>query len=71
MLLADFLLPSQMAPKILLLKVSADASLWEHERAAQEFIAAANTVFFKAQSLAMLTPLHKTVFGLLEELLDN
>ncbi|KAG6899120.1 hypothetical protein C0995_006987 [Termitomyces sp. Mi166 len=62
-----------MAPKISLLKISADASLLEHERehAAQEFIVAADAVFFKAQGLAMLAPLHKTVFGLLEELLDD
>ncbi|KAG6860313.1 hypothetical protein C0995_012811, partial [Termitomyces sp. Mi166 len=39
-----------MASKILLLKVSADASLLECERAAQEFIVAANAVFFKAQA---------------------
>ncbi|KAG6869598.1 hypothetical protein C0995_001881 [Termitomyces sp. Mi166 len=60
-----------MAPKISLLKVSADASFLEHERATQEFITAADTVFFKAQGLAMLAPLHKTVFGLLEGLLDD
>ncbi|KAG6871228.1 hypothetical protein C0995_007047 [Termitomyces sp. Mi166 len=41
-----------MAPKILLLKVSADASLLEHECAAQEFIVATDAVFFKAQALA-------------------
>ncbi|KAG6870729.1 hypothetical protein C0995_011096, partial [Termitomyces sp. Mi166 len=35
------------------------------------FIAAADAVFFKAQSLAMLAPLHETAFGLLEGLLDN
>ncbi|KAG6859512.1 hypothetical protein C0995_007754 [Termitomyces sp. Mi166 len=60
-----------MAPKILLLHVSANASLLEHERAAQKFIAAADAVFFKAQGLAMLAPLHKTAFGLLEGLLDD
>ncbi|KAG6886346.1 hypothetical protein C0995_008424 [Termitomyces sp. Mi166 len=60
-----------MAPKILLLKVSANASLLEHEHATQEFIVAADAVFFKAQGLAMLAPLHKTVFGLLEGLLDD
>ncbi|KAG6899901.1 hypothetical protein C0995_004744, partial [Termitomyces sp. Mi166 len=55
-----------MVPKISLLKIFADASLLEHEHAAQEFIIAANTVFFKAQGLAMLVLLHKTAFGLLE-----
>ncbi|KAG6860421.1 hypothetical protein C0995_011377 [Termitomyces sp. Mi166 len=60
-----------MAPKISLLKVSADASLLECKHAAQEFIAATNTVFFKAQGLATLVPLHETVFGLLEGLLDD
>ncbi|KAG6900366.1 hypothetical protein C0995_003820 [Termitomyces sp. Mi166 len=60
-----------MAPKILLLHVTADSSLLEHEHAAQEFIAAADAVFFKAQGLATLAPLYKTVFGLLEGLLDN
>ncbi|KAG6880918.1 hypothetical protein C0995_003819, partial [Termitomyces sp. Mi166 len=60
-----------MAPKILLLHVTANSSLLEHERAAQEFISAADAVFFKAQGLAMLVPLHKTAFGLLEGLLDN
>ncbi|KAG6902047.1 hypothetical protein C0995_005103 [Termitomyces sp. Mi166 len=39
--------------------------------AAQEFIAAADAVFFKAQGLAMLAPLRETAFGLLEVLLDN
>ncbi|KAG6858219.1 hypothetical protein C0995_001685, partial [Termitomyces sp. Mi166 len=60
-----------MAPKILLLKISTDASLLEHKHAAQEFIVAVNAVFFKAQGLAMLAPLHKMAFGLLEGLLDN
>ncbi|KAG6898573.1 hypothetical protein C0995_009252, partial [Termitomyces sp. Mi166 len=60
-----------MAPKISLLKVSADASLLEHEHTAQEFVVAANAVFFKAQGLATLVPLHKTAFGLLEGLLDD
>ncbi|KAG6870228.1 hypothetical protein C0995_014461 [Termitomyces sp. Mi166 len=60
-----------MAPKILLLHVTADSSLLEREHAAQEFIAAADAVFFKAQGLATLVPLHETVFGLLEGLLDN
>ncbi|KAG6859671.1 hypothetical protein C0995_005867 [Termitomyces sp. Mi166 len=60
-----------MAPKILLLHVTADSSLLEHEYAAQEFIAATDAVFFKAQGLATLVPLHKTAFGLLEGLLDN
>ncbi|KAG6869353.1 hypothetical protein C0995_003910, partial [Termitomyces sp. Mi166 len=60
-----------MAPKILLLHVTANSSLLECKRAAQEFIAAANAVFFKAQGLAMLAPLHKMAFGLLEGLLDN
>ncbi|KAG6869444.1 hypothetical protein C0995_003024, partial [Termitomyces sp. Mi166 len=59
-----------MAPKILLLHVF-DASLLECECAAQKFIAAADAVFFKAQGLAMLVPLHKMVFGLLKGLLDN
>ncbi|KAG6900746.1 hypothetical protein C0995_003199 [Termitomyces sp. Mi166 len=58
-----------MVPKISLLKISADASLLEHKHATQEFIVAADTVFLKAQGLAMLAPLHKTVFGLLEGLL--
>ncbi|KAG6859652.1 hypothetical protein C0995_006200 [Termitomyces sp. Mi166 len=60
-----------MAPKILLLHVTADSRLLERECAAQEFIAAADAVFFKAQGLAMLEPLHKMAFGLLEGLLDN
>ncbi|KAG6871189.1 hypothetical protein C0995_007415 [Termitomyces sp. Mi166 len=60
-----------MAPKISLLHVTADSSLLERECAAQEFIAAADAVFFKAQGLVMLAPLHETVFGLLEGLLDN
>ncbi|KAG6871724.1 hypothetical protein C0995_000751 [Termitomyces sp. Mi166 len=60
-----------MAPKISLLKISADASLLEHECTAQEFIIAANAVFFKAQGLVMLAPLHKMAFGLLEGLLDD
>ncbi|KAG6858231.1 hypothetical protein C0995_001614, partial [Termitomyces sp. Mi166 len=60
-----------MAPKILLLTVSPDACLLERKYAAQKFIVAANAVFLKAQGLAMLVPLHKTVFGLLEGLLDD
>ncbi|KAG6899701.1 hypothetical protein C0995_005154, partial [Termitomyces sp. Mi166 len=60
-----------MAPKISLLHVTADSSLLERERAAQECIAAANAVFFKAQGLATLAPLHETVFSPLEGLLDN
>ncbi|KAG6869912.1 hypothetical protein C0995_016342 [Termitomyces sp. Mi166 len=60
-----------MAPKILLLHVTANASLLERECATQKFIAAANAVFFKAQGLVMLVPLHKMAFGLLEGLLDN
>ncbi|KAG6858770.1 hypothetical protein C0995_014025 [Termitomyces sp. Mi166 len=60
-----------MAPKISLLHVTADSSLLERECAAQEFIAATDPVFFKAQGLAMLVPLYKTAFGLLEGLLDN
>ncbi|KAG6870492.1 hypothetical protein C0995_012657, partial [Termitomyces sp. Mi166 len=60
-----------MALKILLLSVSPNASLLEHECAAQKFIVAANAVFLKAQGLAMLAPLHKTAFGLLEGLLDD
>ncbi|KAG6869641.1 hypothetical protein C0995_001653, partial [Termitomyces sp. Mi166 len=60
-----------MAPRILLLNVSPNACLLEHELAAQKFIVAANAVFLKAQGLAMLVPLHKMVFGLLEGLLDN
>ncbi|KAG6899948.1 hypothetical protein C0995_004591 [Termitomyces sp. Mi166 len=60
-----------MAPKISLLKVSANASLLEHEHAAQEFIVAADAVFFKAQGLAMLVPLYEMAFGLLEGLLDD
>ncbi|KAG6894261.1 hypothetical protein C0995_014738 [Termitomyces sp. Mi166 len=60
-----------MAPKILLLNVSPDACLLERELATQKFIVAANAVFLKAQGLATLAPLHKTVFGLLEGLLDN
>ncbi|KAG6894645.1 hypothetical protein C0995_013923, partial [Termitomyces sp. Mi166 len=71
MLLADFSLSPQMAPKILLLTVSPDACLLERKYAAQKFIVAANAVFLKAQGLAMLAPLHKTAFGLLEGLLDN
>ncbi|KAG6869763.1 hypothetical protein C0995_000607, partial [Termitomyces sp. Mi166 len=60
-----------MAPKISLLTVSPDACLLERKYAAQKFIVAANAVFLKAQGLAMLAPLHKTAFGLLEGLLDN
>ncbi|KAG6858641.1 hypothetical protein C0995_015067, partial [Termitomyces sp. Mi166 len=60
-----------MASKILLLKVSANASLLKCKRAAQEFIVATDAVFFKAQGLATLVPLYKMVFGLLEGLLDN
>ncbi|KAG6898296.1 hypothetical protein C0995_009845, partial [Termitomyces sp. Mi166 len=54
-----------------LLKISAGASFLEHEHTAQDFIVATNTVFVKAQGLAMLVPLHKTAFGLLEGLLDD
>ncbi|KAG6887002.1 hypothetical protein C0995_002438 [Termitomyces sp. Mi166 len=60
-----------MFAKISLLKVSAGASLLEHEHTAQDFVIAANDIFYKAQGLATLVPLHKTVFGLLEGLLDN
>ncbi|KAG6857997.1 hypothetical protein C0995_003480, partial [Termitomyces sp. Mi166 len=60
-----------MAPKISLLNVSPDACLLECELAAQKFIVAADAVFLKAQGLATLAPLHKTVFGLLEGLLDD
>ncbi|KAG6870254.1 hypothetical protein C0995_014288, partial [Termitomyces sp. Mi166 len=60
-----------MAPKILLLNVSPDACLLEHELAAQKFIVATEAVFLKAQGLATLAPLHETVFGLLEDLLDD
>ncbi|KAG6899065.1 hypothetical protein C0995_007269, partial [Termitomyces sp. Mi166 len=45
--------------------------LLECEHATQEFIVAANAVFFKAQGLATLAPLHETVFCLLEGLLDD
>ncbi|KAG6899261.1 hypothetical protein C0995_006484, partial [Termitomyces sp. Mi166 len=45
--------------------------LLEHEHATQEFITAADAVFFKAQGLATLAPLHKMVFSLLEGLLDD
>ncbi|KAG6880986.1 hypothetical protein C0995_003471, partial [Termitomyces sp. Mi166 len=67
----DFSLSPQMAPKILLLNVFPDACLLECELAAQKFIVAANAVFLKAQGLATLAPLHETVFGLLEGLLDD
>ncbi|KAG6900533.1 hypothetical protein C0995_003525 [Termitomyces sp. Mi166 len=60
-----------MAAKILLLNVSPNACLLEHEHAAQKFIIATNAVFLKAQGLATLAPLHKMAFGLLEGLLDN
>ncbi|KAG6859697.1 hypothetical protein C0995_005396, partial [Termitomyces sp. Mi166 len=60
-----------MVPKISLVKISANASLLECKCAAQEFIVAADAVFFKAQGLAMLAPLHETAFGLLEGLLDD
>ncbi|KAG6884078.1 hypothetical protein C0995_010986, partial [Termitomyces sp. Mi166 len=60
-----------MAPKISLLNVSPDACLLERELATQKFIVAADAVFLKAQGLAMLAPLHKMAFGLLEGLLDN
>ncbi|KAG6869361.1 hypothetical protein C0995_003863, partial [Termitomyces sp. Mi166 len=67
----DFSLSPQMAPKISLLNVSPDACLLERELAAQKFIVAADAVFLKAQGLATLAPLHETVFGLLEGLLDD
>ncbi|KAG6898483.1 hypothetical protein C0995_009549, partial [Termitomyces sp. Mi166 len=51
----------KMAPKISLLHVTADSSLLKCERATQEFISAANAVFFKAQGLATLVPLHKMI----------
>ncbi|KAG6858537.1 hypothetical protein C0995_015869, partial [Termitomyces sp. Mi166 len=60
-----------MAPKILLLTVSPDACLLECKYAAQKFIVATDAVFLKAQGLATLAPLHKTVFGLLKGLLDD
>ncbi|KAG6871166.1 hypothetical protein C0995_007604 [Termitomyces sp. Mi166 len=60
-----------MAPKISLLNVSPDACLLECKLAAQKFIVAADAVFFKAQGLATLVPLHKMVFGLLEALADS
>ncbi|KAG6898585.1 hypothetical protein C0995_009216 [Termitomyces sp. Mi166 len=60
-----------MFTQISLLKVSAGASLLEYEHTAQDFLIAADNVFYKAQGLAMLAPLHKTVFGLLEGLLDD
>ncbi|KAG6882938.1 hypothetical protein C0995_013417, partial [Termitomyces sp. Mi166 len=60
-----------MAPKILLLNVSPDACLLECKHAAQKFIVATDAVFLKAQGLATLAPLHETVFGLLEGLLDD
>ncbi|KAG6870768.1 hypothetical protein C0995_010850 [Termitomyces sp. Mi166 len=60
-----------MAPKISLLNVTANSSLLEREHAAQEFIAATDAVFSKAQGLVTLAPLHKMVFGLLEGLLDD
>ncbi|KAG6871137.1 hypothetical protein C0995_007852 [Termitomyces sp. Mi166 len=60
-----------MAPKILLLNVSPDACLLECKLATQKFIVATDAVFLKAQGLAMLAPLHKMVFGLLEGLLDD
>ncbi|KAG6886996.1 hypothetical protein C0995_002493 [Termitomyces sp. Mi166 len=71
MLLADFLLSPQMVSKISLLKISADASLLECKCAAQDFIVATDAVFTRAQGLVMLAPLHRTVVGLLEELLDD
>ncbi|KAG6891863.1 hypothetical protein C0995_007083 [Termitomyces sp. Mi166 len=55
-----------MAPKISLLNVSPNACLLEREHAAQKFIVATDAVFLKAQGLAMLVPLHKMAFGLLE-----
>ncbi|KAG6892364.1 hypothetical protein C0995_004127 [Termitomyces sp. Mi166 len=60
-----------MAPKISLLNVSPDACLLECELTAQKFIIATDAVFLKAQGLAMLVPLHKMAFGLLEGLLDD
>ncbi|KAG6867434.1 hypothetical protein C0995_004929, partial [Termitomyces sp. Mi166 len=60
-----------MASKISLLTVSPDTCLLKREYAAQKFIVAADAVFLKAQGLAMLAPLHKTAFGLLEGLLDD
>ncbi|KAG6887353.1 hypothetical protein C0995_015874 [Termitomyces sp. Mi166 len=60
-----------MVTKISLLKISAGASLLEHKCATQDFIIATDTVFNKAQGLAMLAPLHETVFGLLKGLLDD
>ncbi|KAG6859433.1 hypothetical protein C0995_008599, partial [Termitomyces sp. Mi166 len=67
----DFSLSSQIASKISLLNAFPDACLLEHELAAQKFIVATDAVFLKAQGLATLAPLHKTVFGLLEGLLDD
>ncbi|KAG6886710.1 hypothetical protein C0995_005690, partial [Termitomyces sp. Mi166 len=60
-----------MVSKISLLKISANAGFLKRERTAQEFIVAADAVFFKAQGLAMLVPLHEMAFGLLEGLLDD
>ncbi|KAG6880577.1 hypothetical protein C0995_005842, partial [Termitomyces sp. Mi166 len=60
-----------MAPKISLLNVSPDTCLLERKHAAQKFIVAADAVFLKAQGLVTLAPLHETVFGLLEGLLDD
>ncbi|KAG6871810.1 hypothetical protein C0995_016268 [Termitomyces sp. Mi166 len=50
-----------MFTKISLLKVSAGASLLEHEHATQDFIIAADNVFYKAQELIMIAPLHKMI----------
>ncbi|KAG6887450.1 hypothetical protein C0995_015210 [Termitomyces sp. Mi166 len=48
-----------MVTKISLVKISAGASLLECKCAAQDFIIATDTVFYKAQGLAMLAPLHE------------
>ncbi|KAG6872758.1 hypothetical protein C0995_006960 [Termitomyces sp. Mi166 len=61
----------KMFTKIFFLKVSANASLLEHEQAAQDFVKAANNVFLKAQGLVTIASLHKMVLGLLEGLLDD
>ncbi|KAG6871781.1 hypothetical protein C0995_016720, partial [Termitomyces sp. Mi166 len=53
-----------MAPKISLLKVSANTSLLERECAAQEFVIATDAVFFKAQEWRCKTEVHQACVNL-------
>ncbi|KAG6859969.1 hypothetical protein C0995_001175 [Termitomyces sp. Mi166 len=70
-LLSQWIKSFQMFTKIFLLKVFTGASFLECEHAAQNFVIAANNIFYKAQRLTTIAPLHKMAFGLLEGLLNN